>query len=217
MIRVYGITYGDKTTEYTEFRNDKPEKPWRWENGPMVTISDTLLNDLSDNDIVGVVSWKFGRKANIEKPELMALMNLQQKDGVPAHVFSFSRPLGDIHFMNWSDAGHVGIIDYVRRCCEHCDIEYTNDPKHVIYANQFLARKHVYQDYINTVIKPCLELLEGSMWEEVNRDAGYTQAMKQPTLKEKTGLDFYNYVPFILERMMSQYIFNRDLRVAQMI
>lgn len=218
MIRIYGITYGDKTTEYTEFRNDNPARPWRWENDPMITISDTLLDCGSKMDIVGVVSWKFGRKANITKAELMGLMESTVNSFFDAtQVFNFSRPLGDLHFMDWSEAGHVGIKSMVARCCEHCGITYTNDPEHVIYANQFLMRKGFYQAYINEIIKPSLALLEGPMWDEVNRDAGYTQAMKQPLLKERTGLDFYNYVPFILERMASQYVSHYQLNVKQML
>lgn len=114
--------------------------------------------------------------------------------------------------MNWSDDGHKGIKGFIMRCCEHVGMEYTNDPKYIVYANQFVAKKHVYVSYVNDVIKPCLELLEGPMWGEVNRNAGYTRAMPDEKLKLYTGLDFYNYVPFILERMMCQYIFNKKLK-----
>lgn len=212
-LRIYGITYADKQTEYIPFVNDKPEKPWRWENGPMISISDNLLHDLDQNDIVGVVSWKFGAKTGITRADLEAKM-----DGAKADVFSFSPYLGDhIHFMNWSDQGHPGIKDFIRRCCAYCGIKYTNDPRHVIYANQFLATKKVYQAYINDVIKPSLQLLEGDLWEEVNKEAGYTRAMRKDKLKSLMGLEFYNYIPFILERMMSQYAQYQGLKVIQMI
>lgn len=213
VLRIYGITYGNKTTEYTEFRNDKPAKPWRWENDPMISVSDNLLHDLQATDVVGVFSWKFPLKTGVNRSALEQMM-----EGKEADIFSFSPYLGDhIHFMNWSEQGHPGIKDFIKRCCARCGMYYTNDPRHVIYANQFLATKQVYQAYINDVIKPSLALLEGDLWSEVNKDAGYTRAMHKERLKKLTGLDFYNYVPFVLERMMSQYIANLDLKVIQMI
>jgi hypothetical protein len=205
MVKIYGIVYDDKTTEYEPFRNDNPENPWRFENNPMCYISDHLLNDLKPTDIVGVLSWKFGTKARIDKSSLLELMSKAPS----ADVYSFSRELMlKVPFMDWSDEGHVGIKSMIRKCCQHIGLKYNNDPQHVIYANQFLATKRVYQLYINEVIKPCLKLLEGPMWEEVNRDPGYTRAV--PGVK-------YTYIPFILERMMMQYIDHYKLKCLQMI
>ncbi len=208
MIRIYGIIYGDKKTEYTPFVNKSTEKMWRFENSPMIQISDTLLSDLDNNDLVGVLSHKFKYKTSLSKMKVYRFL----KDAPKSDVYNFCRMHArHIHFMDWSNEGHKGIKSMIQRCCKHVGMEYTNDPKHIIYANQFISTKHVYTSYINQVIKPCLELLEGEMWEEVNRDAGYTRAMESSLLKKYTGLDFYNYIPFILERMMSQFIYNRNL------
>jgi hypothetical protein len=210
-IRIKGIVYGDRVTEYEPIRNDKPDKAWRWENGPMIEASETMFNDLDSNDLVGVFSHKFKEKTGISKSNLYRFL----KDSKKADVYNFCRGHGKhIHFMDWSNQGHPGIKDFIRRCCDHVGMVYTNDPKHIVYANQFVATKHVYLSYINELIKPCLELLEGPMWEEVNVPASYTRAMPAERLKELTGLDFYNYVPFILERMMCQFIHSRKLVVS---
>lgn len=204
-ITIYGITYGDKTTEYTEIRNDKPEKPWRWENEIMIRVVDNY----ELGDYVGVFSWRFPLKTGFSKSHIMSI-----KPGYD--VYNFSRKIGVPNFMDWSDEGHKGIKGFVQKCCDHCNLIYTNNPKHIIYANQFVATRDVYVSYINDVIKPCLELLEGPLWVHVNQDAGYTRAMDKEKLKFYTGLEFYNFIPFVCERMMMQYIFNRNLKCLDM-
>jgi hypothetical protein len=206
MIKIFGIVYGDKQTEYEPFRNDKPLRPWRWENDPMISITDNLISDLAVDHLVGVFSHKFQHKTGLTKGHVYAAIN-------PGYdVYNFSRKIGVPNFMNWSDEGHKGIKGFIQKCCEHTGLTYTNHPKHIIYANQFVAKKSVYVDYINSVIKPSLELLEGPLWVHVNKEAGYTRAMDREKLRMLTGLEFYNYVPFILERMMMQYIFSKKLK-----
>lgn len=201
-MRIYGITYADKKTEFIEYRNEFTEKLWRFENNPMIDIVDNHLAGVNDNEYVGVFSWKFTIKTGLTKSDI--LRRIQGK-GKP-DVFSFcARIPTSGNFMDWSDEGHKGIKEFINRCCDHVGLVYNNDPEHIFYANQFIAKKIIYIDYINSVIKPCLELLEGPMWEEVNKDPGYTRAV--------AGV-YYNYITFILERMFMQYVDNKKLSVV---
>jgi hypothetical protein len=205
-VKIYGIIYGDKQTEYIPYFNSSTEKNWRFENNPIIDIIDNHVIDLSSDDLLGILSWRFPIKSRITKPVLLSLLNNAPKDG---DVYNLSQDLGHhIHFMDWSDQGHKGIKGFIQRCCKHVDLEYNNDCKTIVYANYFLARKNIYVNYVNDVIKPCLELLEGEMWEEVNKNPGYTRAVPGVT---------YNYIPFILERMMMQYIFNLNLKTIQLV
>lgn len=200
MVRIYGIIYDNKRTEYIPYKNLATEKLWRFENNCMIDIIDNHIHDMFDYDLLGIFSWRFGMKTGLQKHELFRRL----KTSDPHDVYNFSRYLGShIHFMDWSDQGHKGIKSMIQRCCDHVGLTYTNDPEHIVYANQFVATKSTYVQYVNEVIKPCLELLEGPMWEEVDKDPGYTRA--QPGV-------YYNYITFILERMMSQYIHNRKLK-----
>lgn len=206
MVKIWGIVYGDKQTEYIPFRNDKPVRPWRWENDPMIFITDNYLSDLLCQDLVGVVSHRFGYKTGLSKADVLSRIQ-------PGYdVYNFSRKIGVPNFMNWSDEGHKGIKGFIQKCCDHTGLTYTNYPKHIIYANQFLATRDVYVGYINEIIKPCLELLEGPLWVHVNRESGYTRAMDKEKLRRLTGLEFYNFVPFILERMIIMYVFSKKLK-----
>lgn len=202
---IFGITYGEHTTEYTEYKAKRTATPWRFENDAMIDIVENHLSDVEDNEYVGVFSHKFYRKTGLTKKQVYTILEKSNKPviNLSPNIRSGMTRFGT--FMDWSDMGHVGIKGMVKVCCEHVGIEYNNDPEHIIYANQFVARKDIYIEYIESIIKPCLELLEGELWEQVNKPAGYTVGLPAEKLKHYTGLDFYNYVPFVLERMAMQW------------
>ena len=53
-----------------------------------------------------------------------------------------------------------------------------------------------------------------SFWYEVNKDAQYKGGLTPEQLKEATNLDFFNFVTFILERLILFYIHNKNLKVC---
>lgn len=208
MIQLYGIVYGDKQTEFTPYRNNFTTNLHRFENNPMIDIIDNKLGDLADGSLLGIFSWKFTRKTGIA-PEMIYSSIIQDE----ADVYNCSRWSHNLHFMDWSEEGHAGIKYFIQKCCEHTGLKYNNDCEHVFFANQFVTTKRIYTDYVNRIIKPSLELLEGELWEKVNVPAGYTAGLELNELKRLTGLDFYNYVPFVLERMFMQYVDNNNFKI----
>lgn len=216
---LYGIIYEDKETPFLPVIGEywNRQKKWRFENNILLNIS--LLASLrsTKETFFGFFSWKFNQKTGLSAEAAIGLCEQYYDSDI--ELINFSPNLGSNirgfgNFMDWSDKGHIGIKSMVERCCKHVGMVYENNPDTVVYANLFAARYYVYKDYVETVIKPCLELLEGEMWEEVNREAGYTAGLEKEELKRLTGLDFYNYVPFILERMMMQYIHNKGIKVV---
>jgi hypothetical protein len=207
-IRLYNIFYDESQIEkcdYIPFRNKHTEKLWRFENNPMIEIVDNELTHIPDYAFVGIFSWNFREKTRISKTKLYTTIDNS------AELWNCSPDLGSNicgkwTFMEWSEEGHKGITRLIQTCCDHVGINYNPNPEHIIYANQFVAMHDIYRDYINNVIKPCLELLEGELWKEVNRPAGYTRGLPKDELLQRTGLEFYNYLPFVLERMVMQYV-----------
>lgn len=220
-LRIYGITYGDKKTEFTEYKNTATEKLWRFEYNPMIDIVDNHISDLSDDDYLGIFSWKFTQKTGINKSKLERIFNNAPK--LPLEILNLSPVLGfDIagcgNFMNWSAKGHGETLRYlIQKCCHHVGIKYENNPSVIVYANQFIAPVPVYRWYMRDIIKPSLELLEGELWNYANQPANYSAGVKLAELKKHTGLSFYNYIPFVLERMVMQYIHHRQIKTVQMI
>lgn len=201
---VYGIIYHDKKTEFFPYFNTFKTKLHRFESNPVIDIVDSRLGDMGLSEMLGILSWRFTEKTGITKTKLYTHLGSLPES---VDVVNCSPLLpAKINFMDWSDEGHIGIKAMIQSCCDHVGMPYNNNCQHVIYANHFIAKKYIYDDYVQYVLKPCLELLEGDMWEQVNKPAGYTRAMDAEKLKKFTGLDFYNYVPFIMERMFMLYV-----------
>ena len=219
-LKVFGIVFGDKQTEFEPYFNESKEKAWRFENQPMIDIVQNCIDDLDDDDYLGIVSWKFTQKTGLTKDKLLEFYRYHEIRRPQAQIMNFAPDLklpSKWTFMSWSEEGHVGIRYLIRRCCEHCGMTYNDNPPVVVYANQFLARKKVYKHYVESVIIPSLELLEGALWELTNLPSGYTAGIDLVKLKAGTGLAFYNFVPFVLERMLMQYIDNYGINVVRVI
>jgi len=212
MHRIYGIIYGDRQTEYTPYVNRFTTNRHRFENDPIIDITTNLIADMEDHHMLGIFSWRFTQKTRIRPAALHRFLTDLPAD---VQVVNCSPYLGPhIHFMEWSDEGHRGIIRMITRCLENVGLSYYHYCQPVIYAQQFLARKDIYYHYVNTLLLPSLALLEGKMWKQVNRPAGYTRGMELAELKRHTGLDFYNYVPFICERLFMQYVANYNYKTV---
>ena len=208
MLKLFSITYEDgQQSPFTEYRNNTTDKAWRFEYNPMIEIVENHLIEVKDNEFVGIFSHKFNDKTGLSKDDTLQILSETKNDFVnfsPQFTYPIAKKY--YNFMDWSAQGHgEALRDLIKACCEHIGIKYKNDLTDVIYANQFAAHKQVYVAYINEVIKPCLELLEGKLWHLANCPANYTAGLERKLLKQKTGLDFYNYIPFVLERMTMQW------------
>jgi hypothetical protein len=208
MLKLFSITYEHgQQSPFIEYRNEAKDKPWRFEYNPMIDIVDNHLQDVEDNEFVGIFSHKFTLKTGIDKQRAIQILTKSKSDFVNFSP-QFKYPIAGkfYSFMDWSADGHGETLrDLVKACCEHVGIEYNNDINNVVYANLFAAHKSVYVDYMNSVIKPSLELLEGKLWGLANKPANYSAGLETRLLKEKTGLEFYNYIPFVLERLTMQW------------
>jgi hypothetical protein len=119
-------------------------------------------------------------------------------------------------YLDFSYKQHPGLEDLLQKTLNHLGVEYTKELNVTpIYANQFIMKSEYYKDYITNWIKPSLEYMENtSFWYEVNRDAQYKGGLTPEQLKEATNLDFFNFVTFILERLILFYIHNKNLKVC---
>lgn len=216
-MRLYGITYGKRTTDFIPYHNKATDKLWRFEYNPMIDIVDNLCSDLPDSAVMGIFSWKFTQKTGYTAKMLIDRYNQYRHPKYQVYNLSPDLKLRKWNFMDWCEEGHKGMRYLIQCCCEHVGITYENNPPVVVYANQFMAEAAVYRAYMAEVIKPCLKLLEGELWPLANRPAGYTQGLPSHELRKQTGLDFYNYIPFVLERMTMQFIHHHKISTLQLL
>ncbi len=77
---------------------------------------------------------------------------------------------------------------------------FPNTPKFVVMQNHFITRGRIYADYVDTVLKPGIELIKD---------------MKESLQKVKYKDGSYNYRPFLCEKLFSAYLHDRNLKCEQ--
>ncbi len=213
MVKIFTVLYGDfsqPTNGYVPYYNRAKEKLWRFENNAILDIVDNHLDEVDSYDWVGVFSPKFQEKTKCDNIDVMRgirVANSSHRD-----VVNYSPNLGNniaskgLNFMEWSEEGHKGITDIIDECCVRASFRMHKAPENVIYANQFVARKHVYVDFVKRLLIPSIYFMEGPLWEKVNVDSGYTRAVP--------GVH-YNLLTFVCERLFMQYVENKEIKVLE--
>jgi hypothetical protein len=86
---------------------------------------------------------------------------------------------------------------------------------HGVYFNSFLARPEIYLDYVNSLLKPAIELCasDEELSTLVMSPSGYAKPPPQNFIND-TGVEQYPWIPFILERLINVYIEVNDIKVG---
>jgi hypothetical protein len=90
--------------------------------------------------------------------------------------------------------------------------------KDAIYQNHFMARKEIYQAYVDRWLIPAMEQIENDpvIHEMAMRDSNYSQLSQQSAqhLKDKIGIGYYPMIPFLLERLFSVFCQHERIKVT---
>lgn len=212
--KIYSIVYSEnQQVEYTRYDNSHirtPEqKSYLFEYGPMVDI---ITNHSIEEDYLGIFSWKFLGKTTLFKKKLFLL--LDNNPGFDAYAFCNAKFRNG--YLAFTESYHPGFKDIFYPLCEELGLQ-VSEPQIPIYSNFFILKTELYKDYVNTIIKPAIELLETKFKDLAWRDAKYTSGLNAEDLKKFTGLDHYTYHTFVLERLINQYITNKNLNLKKLI
>jgi hypothetical protein len=96
------------------------------------------------------------------------------------------------------------------------DCLFLNQELHQIYSNSFVAKTHIYLDYIESLLGPAIDLFQfdEELSELSKRYAGFPLNPPQKWVAH-TGLARYPQTPFILERLINLYIYiNKNLKIG---
>lgn len=177
------------------------------------------LVSASQADKVGVCSWKLKQKLrwNIgtKRPITQELLETDYE------VMSFTKN-SDYHGMlAFAEASHKGFMVTFRKIVEGIGKKCPGEVKKPIYQNHFMAKREIYQDYVNEYLNPAMELMQND--PEINKlvmaDSNYsTLTSKSPEhlkeLEKKIGIPYYPMSPFLLERLFSVYVHNNKINVS---
>lgn len=206
--KVYSIVYRpEQVSEYYRYDNSRiktPEqKSYLFEYNPIVDILD---NHIICEDYLGIFSHKFCAKTGIFKKRLFNYLGI-----FPNYdVYSFSKfaNLGTI-ISNLPENSHPGFGEIFFPVCEDLGLPTYFAPD-LVYENFFIAKTDIYRSYISDIIKPAIDLLEGKYKSLAWRNAKYLQ---NNNLLRDTGLSYYTFHTFVLERLLNQYIEKNKLSV----
>jgi hypothetical protein len=207
-IDIYGICFNEtQNTEYHRIDNKVStiaEKSYLFEYN-------VILNTPIINDYTGFFSWKFRAKTGMNKRVLFNL--LKEKNYTEYEVINLCEPLPK-PYLEFTELNHKGFMELFTNICADLGLK-VSEPKHTIYSNFFIAKKDVFIEY-QELLKYAIFLLETKYKSEAWTDSGY-KGLPKERLKEATGLDHYTFHTFILERLMSVWIGNKNIKTLDLI
>ncbi len=213
-VEITSIVYDKEQHHYFKKEYDNShirtieQRSYLFEYNPIVELSKYFDNE----KYYGVFSWKFNHKTGHNKNTLfneMAKRNYKQFE-----VINICQPLPK-PYLEFTENYHKGFMDLFNPICSDLGLE-VKEPKHTIYSNFFIAKGKVYKEYVE-LIKKAIELLDNKFTDLAWRDANYKSGLNPEQLKEKTGLDYYTFHTFILERLMSIWIDNKKIKTLDIL
>lgn len=175
-----------------------------------------ILNEVPkmNAEYIGVFSHSFKQKivrAGTFSPEYLSTK-------LQGDIISFFNHKNTNNVFALAESYHKGITQIFEAICEK--INY--DPRYlkmrtrvIVYQNHFIARKEVYNHYIDEVLRPAMEAMEDKRLQQILwSDSKYYKKKKLANyLNEKIGVPYYPYHTFVCERLMSLFLQKHNYKV----
>jgi len=212
-IKIYSIVYNDE--QVIEYQ--------RYDNSHIKTIKDfsylfeyNVLIDVIDNfnvkeDYLGIFSHKFPFKTGLFKKKLYWL--LENNPDFDIYGLCLQYNLRG-KYLDFTEKVHPRFKELFYPLCKDLGLE-VKEPEYVIYSNFVVMKTDIYRDYVNTIIKPAIYLLETKYKDLAWKDSNY-KGLPRDQLKLHTELDYYPMFTFVLERLLNMYINNRNFKFKQL-
>lgn len=166
---------------------------------------------------IAVCSWKLREKLrrNIGGKFLTEEMLAQDFD-----VMSFTSNSRHHKMLEAAEVWHNGFKSLLSSILREIGMSLPKDIKHPIYSNHFCATSQVYKSYVNDCLVPCMDVMDNhpTIRRLCWRDSNYSQLANEPLsehAQEQLGISYYPMHPFILERLFSVWINDKNLNVKQ--
>jgi len=210
-MKLYSIIYDDRqVAQYTPYDNTHvrtvEQKSYLFEYNAMLQLEPTF----EDEEYYGIFSCRFDLKTGLRWADLQELLHFYNYEKYD--LITLCRPL-PMPYLYMSELHHPGFTELLTLICEKIGLAVI-EPRIVIYSNQFIAKAYLYRNYINEILRPSIELLDGEFRELAFRDSKYKI---NKDIEKTTGLPYYTMHTFILERLLSLYIENMPIKILQLL
>lgn len=217
-IQIWNIKYKEEQpTEYPAILNTKRDKGWRFEYNPLLDKLEEIKS--SPKDYFSLLSWKYSSKTGLIKNILFKELRKQKYNDFDIINLNRRYWKSTQEYLNFSYKQHPNLENLLSKTLNNLGYDINNlDKNNVNYnhSNFYLMKKEYMIDYIENWIIPSLEYLETDIWYEVNVDAQYKSGLTSEQLLESAGVEFYNFVTFILERLIIFYMYEKNLKVKNL-
>ena len=203
-LNIYSIKYKEEQpVEYIEYFNkinSKENKSYLFEYNVITNI------DVNTDEWTGVFSWKFPLKTGLSRKVVEKI--LSEKSNFDC--VNFCRPINN--YLNFTEKHHPGFKQLFNPLCRDLGLPFT-EPNNTIYSNFFVLKGKLYKEY-QEMIKSAIQLLESPKYRShVWRDANYQAGLPKEELVKYTGLNYYPFHTFLLERLIGQWIDKNKIRI----
>lgn len=174
------------------------------------------------SDKLSICSWKLKDKLrwNIGRPRKAEELT-EEVLGSDYEVMPFTRNSKYHEMIAAASNWHPGFRETMTKIVEGIGKKMPKEVKIPIYQNAFSAKREIYQDYVDDYLNPAMELVKNDpeIYKLATVDSHYTKLMRDDCasaeyLQEKIGFNYYPLIPFILERLFSVYIHNKNIKVT---
>ena len=213
-IKIYSIVYNDE--QVIEYQ--------RYDNSHIKTIEQlsylfeyNVLIDVIDNfnvkeDYLGIFSHKFPFKTGLFKKKLYWLLENNPDFDIYGLCLQYNLKG---KYLDFTEKVHPRFKELFYPLCKDLGLE-VKELEYVIYSNFVVMKTDIYRDYVNTIIKPAIYLLETKYKDLAWKDSNY-KGLPRDQLKLHTELDYYPMFTFVLERLLNMYINNNSFKFKQLI
>ena len=210
--KIYSIVYDEQQTiEYEKYFNNINTVNMRSYLFEYNVLIDIIDNFKVDDKYLGIFSHKFPLKTGLFKKKLYWLLENNPDFDIYGLCPQYSLKG---KYLDFTEKAHPGFKELFYPLCKDLELEI-REPEYVIYSNFVVMKTSIYKDYINTIIKPAIYLLETKYKDLSWKNSNY-KGLPMDQLKLHTELDYYPFFTFVLERLLNMYINNRDFKFKQL-
>lgn len=208
-LHLHSILYSaNQDVEYIPYANTIKtieEKSYLFEYNPIINVVNDYIHD--DAEYTAFFSHKFPYKTGFYKKYVEEILDNEDSDVV---IFCKQRP----DYLIWTESQHPGFINIFRKLCDKLGLDIHGE-KPTVYSNFFAAKANIYKEYVK-VLEQAIDIMEtdSEIRDLCWKDSGYKTGLNPEDLKKYTGLDYYPFHTFILERLISVWISNKGLTYA---
>lgn len=213
-LSVYQIYYQDQQKDLIN-----PSSIPYFNENLTVFFENKVILDLfkkDDSEYFGCLSYKFEEKNGVLVPFDYIEKNnfdiycLGGNSIFQHNVFEFSR---DSHGAEWGYLFHKMLLEALCNDDHYIVNDLIENVNTGVYQNAVVARKEVYELYIESMLKPCMNWMvqTKSIQHLINSQCKYGGSHSLEYLKKHIGYEYYTFHTFLLERLWSVFIHvNKD-------